>query len=128
MANNNAAPGTSEKVAGTGAREIFESQQGYGNALLRGLDDTDAGLVILSEPDGPFSGHDVTKLLAYSDDVRVVFGTRTTPEFIWRGANMGKFLRWGNWAVAKMTELLFNTTILTVWIAPSACYRERPCA
>ena len=26
---------------------------------------------------------------------------------------MGLFLRWGNWAVAKMTELLFNTTILT---------------
>ena len=38
---------------------------------MRGLDDTDAGLVILSEPDGPFSGHDVTKLLAYSDDVRL---------------------------------------------------------
>ncbi len=26
---------------------------------------------------------------------------------------MGRFLRWGNWAVAKMTELLFNTTMLT---------------
>jgi glycosyltransferase involved in cell wall biosynthesis len=111
--NNNAPPGTSEEIAGTGAREIFESQQGYGNALLCGIDNTTAELVILSEPDGTFSGHDVMKLLAYSDDVPVVFGTRTTREFIWRGANMGKFLRWGNWAVAKMTELLFNTTILT---------------
>ena len=26
---------------------------------------------------------------------------------------MGWFLRWGNWSVAKLTELLFNTTILT---------------
>jgi hypothetical protein len=26
---------------------------------------------------------------------------------------MGLFLRWGNWAVAKMMELLFNTTNLT---------------
>jgi hypothetical protein len=26
---------------------------------------------------------------------------------------MGRFLRWGNWAVAKMTEILFNTSILT---------------
>jgi glycosyltransferase involved in cell wall biosynthesis len=111
--NNNAAPGTSEEVAGTGAREIFEAQQGYGNALLCGIDNTSAELVILSEPDGTFSGHDVLKLLAYSDDVAVVFGTRTTREFIWQGANMGKFLRWGNWAVAKMTEVLFNTTILT---------------
>jgi hypothetical protein len=51
--------------------------------------------------------------LSYSDDVPVVFGSRTSREFIWAGANMGRFLRWGNWAVAKMTELLFNTTILT---------------
>jgi glycosyltransferase involved in cell wall biosynthesis len=113
VVNNNAAPGTSAEIAGTGALEIFESRQGYGNALLCGLDHTDAGLVILSEPDGTFRGHDVTKLLAYSDDVPAVFGTRTTREFIWQGANMGKFLRWGNWAVAKMTELLFNTTLLT---------------
>jgi glycosyltransferase involved in cell wall biosynthesis len=109
VVNNNAAAGTSEQVAGTGAREIFESKQGYGNALLRGIDISDADLVIFSEPDGTFSGHDVGKLLVYSDDVPVVFGTRTTREFIWQGANMGKFLRWGNWAVAKMTELLFNT-------------------
>jgi glycosyltransferase involved in cell wall biosynthesis len=113
VVNNNAAHGTSEEVAGTGAREIFEAKQGYGNALLCGLDNSDAELIILSEPDGTFSGHDVTKLLAYSDDVPVVLGTRTTREFIWQGANMGKFLRWGNWAVAKMTELLFNTTLLT---------------
>ncbi len=113
VVNNNAAPGTSEEVAGTGAREIFETKQGYGNALLCGIDNTDAELVIFSEPDGTFSGHDVIKLLAYSDDVPVVFGTRTTREFIWQGANMGKFLRWGNWAVAKMTEVLYGTTILT---------------
>jgi len=113
VVNNNAARGTSEEVAGTGAREIFESKQGYGHALLCGLDNTQADLIILSEPDGTFSGHDVTKLLAYSDDVPVVLGTRTTREFIWEDANMGRFLRWGNWAVAKMTEVLFNTTLLT---------------
>jgi glycosyltransferase involved in cell wall biosynthesis len=113
VVNNNAAEGTSEQVAGTGATEIFETRQGYGHALLRGIDETDADLIVLSEPDGTFSGHDVTKLLAYSEDVPVVFGTRTSREFIWDGANMGRFLRWGNWAVAKMTELLFNTTLLT---------------
>lgn len=113
VVNNNAAPGTSEEVAGTGAREIFERKQGYGNALLCGIDNCDADLVVLSEPDGTFNPNDLVKLLAYSDDVPVVFGTRTSREFIWAGANMGLFLRWGNWAVAKMTELLFNTTILT---------------
>lgn len=113
VVNNNAAAGTSEEVAGTGAREIFESRQGYGNALLCGIDHCDADLVVLSEPDGTFNPNDLVKLLAYSDDVPVVFGTRTSREFIWAGANMGRFLRWGNWAVAKMTELLFNTTMLT---------------
>jgi glycosyltransferase involved in cell wall biosynthesis len=113
VVNNNAAPGTSDEVAGTGAREIFETRQGYGNALLCGIDQCDAGLIILSEPDGTFYPEDVIKLLAYSDDMPVVFGTRTSREFIWAGANMGRFLRWGNWAVAKMTEVLFNTTILT---------------
>lgn len=113
VVNNNAAPGTSEELWGTGAHEIFESRQGYGHALLRGIDECDADLIVLSEPDGTFSAHDLIKLLAYSDDVPVVFGTRTSQNFIWGGANMGRFLRWGNWAVAKMTELLFNTTILT---------------
>jgi len=113
VVNNNAAPGTSEELRGTGAREIFESRQGYGYALLRGIDECDADLIVLSEPDGTFSAHDLIKLLSYSDDVPVVFGSRTSREFIWAGANMGRFLRWGNWAVAKMTELLFNTTILT---------------
>jgi glycosyltransferase involved in cell wall biosynthesis len=113
VVNNNAAPGTSEQVAGTGAIEIFESKQGYGNALMCGFDSCTADLMILSEPDGTFYGQDVIKLLAYSDDKPVVFGTRTSREFIWVGANMGWFLRWGNWAVAKMTEMLFNSTILT---------------
>lgn len=113
VVNNNAAAGTSAEVAGTGAREVFETKQGYGNALMCGIDNATADLIVLSEPDGTFSGHDLMKLLAYSDDVPVVLGTRTSREFIWNGANMGLFLRWGNWAVAKMTELLFNTTILT---------------
>ena len=113
VVNNNAAPGTSEEVQGTGAREILETRQGYGNALLCGIDNCRADLIILSEPDGTFSAHDTVKLLAYSEDVPVVFGTRTSREFIWHGANMGLFLRWGNWAVAKMTEVLYNTTILT---------------
>lgn len=113
VVNNNAAPGTSEEVAGTGAVEILEHKQGYGNALLCGIDNCKSDLIVLSEPDGTFNPSDLVKLLAYSDDVPVVFGTRTSREFIWAGANMGLFLRWGNWAVAKMAELLFNTTMLS---------------
>lgn len=113
--NNNAAEGTAEEVARTRARQVFETRQGYGNAIRRGFQEADpaSDFIIVSEPDGTFSGGDVIKLLAYADDFEYVLGTRTSREFIWAGANMGWFLKWGNWAVAKMVEFLFNTTLLT---------------
>ena len=43
----------------------------------------------------------------------MVLGSRTVQTYIWSGANMGPFLRWGNWAVAKLMELLFNTSHLS---------------
>ena len=43
----------------------------------------------------------------------MVYGSRTARTFIWRGANMGALLRWGNWSVAKLMEFLFNSTNLT---------------
>ena len=113
VVNNNAAPGTSEEVAKTAAREIHESRQGYGNAIRRGFREATGDLLIVSEPDGTFLGRDILKLLAYADDFDVVYGSRTARMFIWRGANMGLFLRWGNWAVAKLMEFLFNATNLT---------------
>jgi len=113
VVNNNAAAGTSEEVAQTSAREVHEPQQGYGYACQRGLREATGDYIILSEPDGTFRGSDTLKLLAYADNWDAVFGSRTAKGFIWQDANMGFFLRWGNWAVAKMVEFLFNTTNLT---------------
>ena len=113
VVNNNAEPGTSEEVTRTAAREVFEPRQGYGWASRRGLQEARGDLLVLAEPDGTFLPADIVKLLAYSDDCDAVFGTRTTRELIWSGANMGAFLKWGNWAVAKMVEVLFNTSHLS---------------
>jgi glycosyltransferase involved in cell wall biosynthesis len=113
VVNNNARAGTAEEVAGTSARQVFEPRQGYGYASQRGLAEAGGDLLILAEPDGTFLPRDILKMLVYSDDCDVVFGTRTTREMIWRGANMGLFLKWGNWAVAKLVEFLFNTTHLS---------------
>src|SRR6266540_1043536 len=113
VVNNNAEPGTSEEVSGTAAREVFEAHQGYGAAIQRGLAETDADLICICEPDGTFEPADLWKLLAYSSDFDFVFGSRTLPEFIWSGANMGAFLRWGNWAVAKLIMVAFDTGSLT---------------
>ncbi len=113
VCNNNAAPGTSEEVAKTRAREVFESRQGYGWSCRKALAETTGELVVLAEPDGSFEPVDVLKLLAYSYDFDIVLGSRTNSELIWTGANMGWFMKWGNWAVAKYLEFLFNTTALT---------------
>ena len=114
VVNNNAHPDTSPAVAGTSAREVHEAVQGYGAAIRRGLAETStADLVCICEPDGTFDPADLLKLLPFTVDVDVVFGSRTVQTFILHGANMGAFLRWGNWAVAKLAMVLFNSVHLS---------------
>jgi glycosyltransferase involved in cell wall biosynthesis len=113
VVNNNAQEGTAEEVERTEARQVFEPRQGYGHAIRRGLAEASGDLVVLAEPDGTFLPRDLGKLLAYSGECDAVFGSRTTQELIWHGANMGPFLRWGNWAVAKLVEVIFNTSHLS---------------
>jgi glycosyltransferase involved in cell wall biosynthesis len=113
VVNNNAAAGTDEEVRAGGATLVHETRQGYGHAIRRGLQEARGDFIVLAEPDGTFTGRDVVKLLAYAEDCDVVYGTRTHREFIWAGANMGRFLKWGNYFVAKLLEFSFNTSNLT---------------
>ncbi|MEO7752164.1 MAG: glycosyltransferase family 2 protein [Terracoccus sp.] len=111
--NNNAAEGTSEEVARTGAVEVIETTQGYGAAIKRGLREADTDLIAVCEPDGTFNPEDLHKLLAFMPECDIVIGSRTVSNFIWSGANMGWFLQWGNWAVAKLIEVLYNSSYLS---------------
>jgi glycosyltransferase involved in cell wall biosynthesis len=113
VVDNNAQAGTAEEVGRTRARLVHEPNQGYGHATRRGLIEASGELIVLAEPDGTFLPEDILKLLVYSSECDVVFGTRTTRELIWDGANMVRFLRWGNWAVAKLIEALYNTSHLS---------------
>lgn len=113
VCNNNAAPGTSEEVAKTRAVEVFETRQGYGWSLRKALSSATGEIVVWAEPDGSFEPNDIFKLLSYASDFDVVFGSRTNSALIWNGANMGLFLKWGNWFAAKYMEFLFNTIALT---------------
>ena len=122
--NNNAAAGTSGEVAQTSAIEVFEPVQGYGAAIQKGFDVAKGNLIKVLEPDGTFMAHDVWKLLSYSDDFDVVYGTRTSNVLIWKGANMGFFLKFGNYFVAKLMEFLFNTTCLTDVGCTARCIRR----
>lgn len=113
VVDNNSRDRTAEEAAGTCARLVRETTQGYGHALHRGLREASGDVIIMAEPDGTFVGRDVLKLLAYSDEFDMVCGTRTTRELIWEQANMGWGLRVGNWAVAKLIQVLYNGPSLT---------------
>ena len=113
VVNNNAEPGTSECLRESGAVEVFETRQGYGHAIQAGLRNAKSEYLVICEPDGTFLPRDLYKLVAYADDFDYVVGTRTSQTLIWRGANMRGLLRWGNWAEAKIIEILYNTTNLT---------------
>lgn len=113
VVDNNSQDGTTEEVRATPARLVHEPRQGYGHATRRGLMEASGDLIVLAEPDGTFLAEDILKLLVYSGECDVVFGTRTTRELIWAGANMAPLLRWGNWAVAKLIEVLYNTSHLS---------------
>jgi glycosyltransferase involved in cell wall biosynthesis len=108
VVDNNSRDRTVDEARHTRARLVLEPAQGYGHALRRGLREATGDLVIMAEPDGTFVGKDVVKLLAYSDEFDMVCGTRTTRELIWEQANMGWFLRVGNWSVAKMIQFLYD--------------------
>ena len=111
--NNNASIGTSDEIAQTDAVEIHEKKQGYGSAIIRGFYESKGDLIVVCEPDDTFVEEDIYKLLAYSDSFDIVYGSRTMNDMIWDGANMGWFLRFGNWSVAKLLQILFNSCSLT---------------
>lgn len=113
VVDNNSNDGSAEEINKTRAKYIFEGVQGYGSALRRGLESSSGDLMVTVEPDGTFRVADIDKLLIYSADFEVVFGTRTSRSLVWSGANMDFSLRLGNWAVAKFLEYLFNGPSLT---------------
>lgn len=113
VVDNNSKDGTGKLAKKAGARVVLETRQGYGWANRRGLAEAKGDLIITAEPDGTFVARDIFKLLTYSDDFEVVFGTRTSKELIWEGAKMNWFLRIGNVFVAKLLEYIHNGPCLT---------------
>ncbi len=111
--DNNAVAGTKEEIKKTKAKYFHEPKQGFGWGYRRALHESTGDLILMSEPDSTFDPNDVIKLLAYSDNFPVVFGTRTTSIMVGEGANMGWYLKWGNFGVAKIIEFMFGTNFLS---------------
>jgi glycosyltransferase involved in cell wall biosynthesis len=113
VVDNNSRDATAELAQRAGATVVKETRQGYGFASQRALESASDDYVIIVESDGTFRPNDLYKFLAYAAEFDVVFGTRTSKTCIWAGSNMGLFLRYGNWAVAKLLEYMHNGPCLT---------------
>jgi glycosyltransferase involved in cell wall biosynthesis len=108
VVNNRSRDRTEAEAVRAGARVVREERQGYGAALTRGLREASGDIIVLAEPDNTFVARDVMKLLAYADDFDMVCGTRTAPNMIWSGANMGFAMRMGNTLLAKVIQVLYG--------------------
>lgn len=113
VVDNNSVDGTADLARNAGAKVVTERRQGYGFACRTALESSSGDYVMIVESDGTFRATDLYKFLAYAGEFDVVFGTRTSKTCIWEGSNMGIFLRYGNWAVAKLLEYVHNGPCLT---------------
>lgn len=110
VVDNNSRDGTAARSAAAGAVVVPETNQGYGFACMRGLRealDTGADIIVLSEGDGTFSGHDIAKLVPFLEDADLVVGNRITPGLVHRNSQMDTFFVWGNQLGAKLLQLRF---------------------
>ncbi|MCX5667898.1 MAG: glycosyltransferase [Candidatus Omnitrophica bacterium] len=105
--DNNSADGTARVAREAGAVVYSEPLCGYGDAIKKGLDRSNADIFIVTEADGTFRGEDAEKLLLYLKNADAVIGTRTYWQYVEYGANMPFFQRFGN--------MLFGTVITLLW-------------
>jgi len=107
VVDNGSSDRTREVAQQAGARVVMESERGYGAAVQRAFREGQHEYIVLCESDATFLPKDIFKLLAYAEDFALVQGSRTVATLIHERANMGWFLKWGDWCVAKCVEFLF---------------------
>jgi len=116
VVNNNSTDRTAEEAAKTRATIVFESRQGYGFALRKGIESASGDYIVLFDADGNFAAADIQKLLAYTDCFDFVKGTRARPELAEEGVYSPFLLRLvilANVVVSKFQQFLFRQAVLT---------------
>lgn len=105
--DNNSLDSTRANAIAAGARVIAEPIQGYGAAILTGIQNASQPVILLCEADYSFYASDLNLLLPYLNFFDMVKGARSVDILIAEDADYGFLLRWGNYAVAKFQELLY---------------------
>lgn len=113
VVNSGADEQTLEKVKKTRARIVKSKKRGVGMAIRTGIKSSKADLIVVTEPDGSFKAKDITKLLAYSEDFDIVFGSRTHVPLISKGSGMTLSRRLVDDFFGKIIVILFLSSNLT---------------
>lgn len=112
VAGTGTEPAIEEEIKKTRAR-LIKSNNYLGEALKKSIQQTKSDLIIIAEPNGAFKGQDVLKLLAYSDDFDMVFGSRTHLPMLEKGSGMVFLRRFINFSLGKLLNLLYFSSPLT---------------
>jgi len=105
--DNNSKDKTYEISKELNIKVVQEKKQGYGNAIMRGFEESSGDIIFIAEADGSFKGRDIDKFLNYLMESDMVIGTRTTRQMVEQGSNMDSITRWANVFFAKFIELLW---------------------
>jgi|TARA_B110000438_G_scaffold65391_1_gene65964 glycosyltransferase involved in cell wall biosynthesis len=87
-----------------------ESNKGFADSCLMGLKkslETDANIIVLTECDGTYAGHDIEKLVPFLDECDVAIGSRLIQVLTEKGNQNGMFNTWGNFFLAKLIQIKY---------------------
>lgn len=108
IVDNNSKDNTAKLAKKAGAIVIKETRQGFGASCVRGLKAATGDYVAMLDADGTFQPKDIYKFFAYIEEFDVVKGGRTYEHMIEDEADWGLFLKYGNWFIAKLLQVLYN--------------------
>lgn len=108
VVDNNSTDETAKLAKKAGASVVQEKQQGYGYACVRALRESKADYTVLVESDYSFFANDIYKFFGFIEDFDMVKGGRSNGDLIRKSADWTPFLRYGNWFLAKLIQVLYN--------------------
>jgi glycosyltransferase involved in cell wall biosynthesis len=105
---------TIQLISKTRAKIVSRKGAGIGAAVKSGIKNTKADLIIVTAADGSFRGQDIIKLLSYSDEFDMVFGSRThVPLLIGKNSGMTFLRRLLDDIFGKMISIIFLSSNIT---------------
>jgi len=113
IVGNNGKKVVQNEIKQTRAKYISQKRPGFGIGIREGINKTKADLLIITELNGSFKGKDILKLLSYSDDFDMVFGSRTHLPLIQKGSGMNFARRIVDDLFGKLISFLFLGPPLT---------------